>query len=354
MKTLLSVLVMCSLVSTVHAKSFLYVSLGRDKQISCFETNSQTGELTHIENLTTAGAPGAMAVDATQTYLFVALRSTKGVGTYKIDAKTGKLTLIATQTVGVNPVYLSVNKSRSHIFLASYSDGKVATFPLSEEGKLNVDQGQWFDTEKKAHAILFDPSGRFGFVPHTGPNAMYQFVWNEKQGKLSFNSPKKVIAPEGAGPRHLAYHPNGKYVYTSDELGSSSSVYRLHQQTGQLSHLQTLSTLPAGFQQQNTCADVEISPSAKFLYVSNRGHDSIAIFAINQTTGKLSVAGHAPTEKTPRSFNLTPDGNFLYAAGQASGKLVSYRVNQTTGALTPLNTRDVGKSPSWVQAVTMK
>jgi len=352
MKTILMMFAMWCLVSTVEAKTFLYISLGGDNQITCFESNSQTGELTHIEKISTHGAPGAMAVDATNTYLFVSLRTTQGIGTYKIDAKTGRLTQIATQTVGVNPVYLSMNPSSSQIFLASYSEGKVATFPLSEEGKLDVEQGQWFDTDINAHAFLLDPSGRFGLVPHTGPNAMYQFVWDEKSAKLSFNAEKKVIAPEGAGPRNLAYHPNGKFVYTSDELGSSSSVYLLNPQTGRLTHRQTVSTLPPGFERRNTCADVEISPSAKYLYVSNRGHDSIAIFSIDPTNSNLEVVGHAPTERVPRSFNLTPDGKFLYAAGQKSGNLISYRVEQSDGTLTRLHLLEVGNSPSWVQTVS--
>ena len=351
MKYILMLSLYFAIVTTVNAKPYVYISVGGESKIVCYESSIKDGKLTHIEDIKTDSSPGAMRMRENLTVLFVALRRAKSVATYRVDSKTGKLTLIATKKVGVNPVYLYT--SGKYLFLASYSEGKVGKFLLNDKGELLDEGTQWFDTERTAHAIKAGPDNKSFFVPHTRPNKIYQFQFDEKTGKLSRNKISNITAPEGAGPRHHCFHNNGKFVFTSDELGSSASAYTLDAKTGSLTHLQTLSTLPKVFDKKNTCADVELHPSQKFLYVSNRGHNSIAIFSVNQKTGKLTSLGQTATEDTPRSFNITPDGNFIHVAGQKSGKLATYRIDKSTGKMTHLRTIEVGKSPSWVEAVLL-
>ena len=196
--------------------------------------------------------------------------------------------------------------------------------------------------------MLADPSNRFVFVPHTRPNLIFQFTFDEKAGSLTPSSLPKVSTAENTGPRHLGFHPERPFVYFDNEQGSSVTAFKLDESDGTLTAFQTLSTLPRDFKGRNTCADLELTPCGRFLYAANRGHDSIAGFSVDADTGKLTSIGQTATEKTPRSFNIDPGGRYLYAAGQASDRLASYRIDKKSGRLEPLTIYSVGKRPSWV------
>ncbi len=150
------------------------------------------------------------------------------------------------------------------------------------------------------------------------------------------------------GPRHFCFHPNRDIVYCSDEQGSSVTAYNLDPSAGTLTPFQTISTLPDGYSERNSCSQIQITLSGKFLYVPNRGHNSVASFSINASTGRLTATGRVPTEPVPRAFSLDPEGRFLFVAGLDSGRLASYQVNQDSGELTPLETYEAGKKPMWV------
>jgi 6-phosphogluconolactonase len=205
-------------------------------------------------------------------------------------------------------------------------------------------------TEKTAHCIAIDQGNRFVFVPHVAPNAVFQFRLDATTGMLAEAGRAEGGKPK-AGPRHLAFHPTQDIAFTSDEQGSSITAYRYNSASG-LRPYQNLSTLPADFQGQNTTADVKVHPSGKFVWVSNRGHDSLACFAID-ANGQLTARGHTPTEKTPRSFDIDPSGRFAFGAGEGSGKLAAFKIDQDTGELTRLHTYDVGKSLTWVMAIQL-
>src|SRR5205814_5334174 len=218
---------------------------------------------------------------------------------------------------------------------------------------------------KRPHAISTDPSNRFGFVPHIaclqdnvlepprdnpGPNVILQFRFDAKTGHLSPNSPFRVEPSERLGPRHYRHHPHLDIVYFSNEQRCSVTAYGLDHSTGKLTAIQTITTLPQGFTARNTCSQIHLTPSGQFLYVGNRGHNTIAGFAVDAVTGHLAPAGHAPTEAVPSAFALDPDGRFLFAAGTASGRLASYRIDSATGGLTPLRIQTVGQRPAAVLA----
>jgi len=211
---------------------------------------------------------------------------------------------------------------------------------------------QSISTADKAHAIVPDPSNCFVFVPHTGPDAIFQFTFDAKSGRLAANSPAKLKTPKGMGPRHLVFHPSKPIAYVDNEQGSSVTAHVLDEKAGTLKVLQTVSTLPQEFKGINAYAEVKIHPSGCFAYVSNRGHDSIAAFALDGE-GRLSVIGQTATEKTPRSFDIDPSGKYLFAAGESSGKLASYRIDSKTGELKRLATYEVGKMPWWVLVVEL-
>ncbi len=186
-----------------------------------------------------------------------------------------------------------------------------------------------------------------------GPNVIMQFRFDADTGRLTANSPFRVEPAERLGPRHYCFHPTLDLVYFSNEQGCSVTGYRLDPASGTLSAAQTISTLPDGYTARNTCSQIHLTPSGRFLYVGNRGHNSIAGFAVDTATGRLTAIGRVSTEAVPSAFGLDPAGRFVFAAGTASGRLASYRINQETGALTPLTTYAVGQRPGAVLAARL-
>ena len=198
-----------------------------------------------------------------------------------------------------------------------------------------------------------DRSNNFAFVPHigggNGPNYVLQFKFDEGTGRLAPNSPDRVLPPSDAeGPRHFCFHPTRDILYFSNEQGCSVTAYNFDSSTGTLSAFQTLSTLPDGYDGANSCAQIQIVPSGEFLYAPNRGHNSIACFTIDASTGRLAPIAIVPTEPVPRAIGVDPSGNFLIAAGLDSGRLASYRIDGKSGELNPLGTYDAGKGLMWV------
>jgi 6-phosphogluconolactonase len=337
-------------VMRLPADTFVYVSLAPEQKIQVYRLDPSEGQLTPVEAVAVEGAPGALAVDPHRKFLFASLRTNSTLASFRLDPATGKLKPLSTVQLpkGENAAYVGTDRTGRWLLSASYAAGKVVVHRLGEDGTIQTPAVQTVTTTKTAHSTVTDPGNRFVFVPHVAPNAVFQFRLDAAAGKLT-EAGKAPGGTDQAGPRHLAFHPTLSVAFTSDEQGSSITAYRFEAATG-LKPVQTLSTLPADFKGKNTTAEVKVHPGGKFVWVSNRGHDSLAGFAIDGT-GKLSALGQTPAEKTPRSFDVEPDGRFVLAAGEGSGKLAVFRVDVGTGKLTRLHTYDVGKSLTWVLAV---
>lgn len=328
----------------------LYVSVGGENRLARLALVPETGRIKSEGGLALPGAPGAQTVSRDGRTLYVALRSTKSVAALAIDGKTGELTLLGETPVDGNPTYLAIDRTGRYLLVAYYSDGKAAVFPIREDRTVGPKATCVVTTKKNPHSILIDAKNEVVYVPNTGADVIKQYQFDAESGTLTPHDTPEVATAPGDGPRHLWFHPRLPVMYYVNEKSSSVTAYR-RDETGSLSKLQNISTLPDDFDGRNTCADVELSPDGGFLYASNRGHDSIAGFRIDPQTGRLTSIGRFPTEATPRSFNISPDGRFLVAAGQGSGKLASYRRDRKTGKLTRLDTYEVGRGPSWVQFV---
>jgi 6-phosphogluconolactonase len=352
MRPVLALFLLAGLAMNLRADTFLYVSMAPEEKIQVYRLDPKDGKLTSVQVLGVKGTPGALAVDPQRKFLFASLRSTSTLASFRIDLAKGTLELLsdAPLSKGENAVFVATDRSGRWLLSASYAAGKVVVHRLAGGGKIVAPSVQTLTTAKTAHALVSDPGGRFVFVPHVTPNAIYQFRFDDRVGKLT-EAGKAEGGTKNAGPRHLAFHPTQKLAFSSDEQGSSVTAYRFDPDTG-LKPVQTLSTLPAGFKGRNTTAEVKAHPGGKFVWVSNRGHDSLAGFAVGGD-GKLSALGQTPVEKTPRSFDLDPDGRFAFVAGEGSGKLAVFRVNPDTGGLSRAHTYPVGKSPSWVLAVKL-
>ena len=344
----------------------LYVGLQDEDKMAIFAIDPASGRLTRQADVPAPGGPSVMAAGLDRRTLYVGQRGGPVISSFRIDQASGGLTLAGTSAQPHAPTFLALDRAGKYLLCAYYQGGGAAVFALGADGVVGAASHDWLATDTGAHAIATDPSNRFVFVPHIarvqdnvleppnnlpGPNVIMQFRFDGQNGRLSPNSPARVEQPELCGPRHYCFHPSLDIAYFSNEQGSSVTAYRLDRASGALTAAQTISTLPSGFSARNTCSQIHLTPSGRFLYVGNRGHNSIAGFAADAATGHLTPVGHAPTEAVPSAFGLDPEGRFLYAAGTATGRLASYRIEPASGALTPLETLAVGQRPAAVLAV---
>ncbi len=267
------------------------------------------------------------------------------VDAFAIDPISGKLTLLNQQlSQGPGPCHLAVDRSGKCVLVANYSGGSVVCLPIQEDGRLGEatsfvqHAGSSVNPQRQqgphAHGVYLDAGNRFAFVADLGLDKLMIYRFDPAQGKLTANDPPSLATAAGAGPRHFAFHPNGRYAYLINELNSTLTALGYDAQRGTFQTLETVTTLPAGFSGSNTAAEVEVHRSGKFVYGSNRGHDSIAAFAIDAATGKLTLIGHEPTlGKTPRHFAIDPTGKFLLVANQDGNNVVVLEINSETGGL---------------------
>ena len=305
----------------------LLVSVADEKRIAIFELTDESGELVHRNDVAVDAAPGALCSDPTGSYLFASLRQQGDLASFRIDAVRQTLVPISSVRADADPAYVATDQTGRFLLSAYYVAGKVAVHRLTGDGRIEHG-GHWYQTDQKAHAILPDRSNRWILVPHTGPNAIFQFAFDARTGTLTPTSPAKTTTGSNTGPRHVDFHPTGNFVYCDNEQGSSVSAFHFDPAKGTLTRFQTESTLPADFDQRNSCAHMELSPSGRFLYAANRGHDSLAAFAVDHTTGRLSRVGIYPTERTPRSFDINRGGSFSWWQGKTrenSPSIVSIR-----------------------------
>ena len=327
----------------------VYISLAGESKLSIYTMDSETGALDFQEDVPLGGGPAPIAVDPQRRFLFVGLRSTREMSSFSIDRGTGGLSPIATVSLESDPCYISTDRTGRYLLSSYYGAGKVAVHSIGDGGALGSEPIEWLSTAEHAHCVQTDPSNSFAFVPHTvPPNAIFQFRFDADTGSLKPNSVARFVPEEKVGPRHYCFHPTKEIVYVVNEQGCSVTAYHFDPSAGTLAPFHTVSTLPAGFEGKNTCAQIHIAPSGRFLYASNRGHDSIACFSVDDATGELVAAGQQLTEEMPRAFNLDPEGEYLLAAGLVSGYLASYRIDGHTGALKPLERYAVGSRPMWV------
>jgi 6-phosphogluconolactonase len=346
----------------------LYVGLQDEDRIATFAVDAGTGQLTPRADLPAAGGPSVMAVSPDRRVLYVGYRGTPAISSYRIDHGSGGLTPQGSVATDHAPTYLATDRTGRFLLSAYYQGGYAAVHPLAANGAVGAPAVDRQVTAAGAHAIQTDPSNRFAFVPHIarlndnvleppkdnpGPNVIMQFRFDAQTGRLSANAPFRVEPAERLGPRHYCFHPSLDLAYFSDEQGCSVTAYRLDRAAGTLAAVQTIRSLPDGVALRNTCSQIYLTPSGQFLYVGNRGHNSIAAFAVDAATGHLTSAGHASTEAVPSAFGLDSAGHFLFAAGTASGRLASYRIEGASGALTPLATYSVGQRPASVLAVRL-
>jgi 6-phosphogluconolactonase len=323
-------------------------------RITVFQMDPDSGKLTVEREFDMPGGPAPLAVDPQQRWLVVGLREQTGLATVRLNPYQGLGEMISKIDLPVDACYVSVDHTGRFVLSAYYGAGVAAVHRISDDGVLVSEAVQWIETTPHAHCIHTDPSNRFAYLPHTMPaNTILQYAFDADSGRLTPLAMLRAAVEEGVGPRHYCYHPDLYRVYVSNENGSSVTSYAMDLDTGQLDLLQTLSTLPSDYEGDNTCAQIHMTPNGRWLYVSNRGHDSLAIFGIAADTGMLTPAGHRDTQPIPRVFGIDPTGRFLYAAGLGSDRLSGYTIDDDTGQLDEFESYGLGRTPMWILALEM-
>ncbi len=336
---------------------------GKSKGIYVGELDLKSGSLQNVTLAAETKNPSFLAIHPSGKFVYAVGemdqfdgKKSGAVSAYARDVATGKLTLLNQQpSQGQGPCHIAVDAAGKFAFVANYSSGTAGAFPIGDDGKLGEASAAVKHTGKSvnpqrqqapyAHSINLDPANRFAFVADLGIDKVMIYRFDAGKGTLTANDPPSVSVPPGGGPRHFAFHPNGKFAYVINEMGSTVTAFTFDATKGSLTEIQTISTLPADFQGNTSTAEVQVHPSGKFLYGSNRGHDSIAIFGIDGATGKLAPIGHESTQgKVPRNFGIDPTGTWLLAANQNSDSVVVFRIDSKTGTLKPTGqTVEVGK-----------
>ena len=337
--------------------------------IYIYQFDPVTGGLTPVGVAKGIINPSYVALDAERRNLYAVTEvdSKQGdqfdgrVSAYAINAESGALTYLnSVSSLGASSCYLEVDKSGHYVLIANYTSGSVTVCPRLADGSLGEPcdfvqhNGSSVDKARQqgphAHQIRVDAANHFVYVPDLGMDKVVVYQFDASQGKLILQAEAGISVAPGQGPRHFDFHPSGKFAYLINELGSTVVACQCDAASGKLTALQSLSTLPADFTGSSHCADIHVHPSGKFVYGSNRGHNSIAVFQVDQQSGQLTAAGHTATQgRTPRNFALDPSGKFLLAANQDTDTIASYHIDQETGALTPTGQLVAAPTPVCIQ-----
>jgi 6-phosphogluconolactonase len=334
----------------------------KSKGIYRVEIDAATGKLSEAELAAETPSPSFLAIHPSLKFLYAVGevdefggKKSGGVAAFALDARTGKLTALNQKpSGGSGPCHLVVDRAGRHVLVANYGGGSASVLPIGPDGRLGdatafvQHKGSSLNKERQeaphAHSINLDPANHFAFVADLGLDKVMVYRYDPDKGTLRPNDPPAASLEPGAGPRHFAFHPDGKHAYVINELAQTVTPFRYDPQHGTLTSLKSVSTVAEPVK-GNSTAEVVVHPSGKFLYGSNRGHNSIAVFTVNSQTGELTPAGHQTRDiNIPRNFNIDPSGKLLVVANQDGDSLVVFRINPTTGALEPTgHTAHVGK-----------
>jgi 6-phosphogluconolactonase len=352
----------------------LYVGTYTDKGskgIYAYRFDAAAGQLAPLGLVAETTSPSFLAIEPTRRFLYAVNEipkykdaSSGGVTAFAINSETGKLSqLNEVASGGADPCYIAFDKTGKFALVANYTGGSVATFPVEANGQIGEHSafvqhvGHGVNKERQegphAHWIETTPDNRFAIASDLGLDELLVYRFNAATGALTPNEPPYAKVDPGAGPRHLAFHPNGKLAYVVTEIQNTITGFTYDSSHGTLHKLTTISTLPKTFIGENTTAEIHVHSSGRFLYASNRGHDSIAAFSIDTKSGALTLVDYYPTQgKTPRNFEIDPTGKFLLVANEDTNNIVVFNIDPNTGKLTPTKTSVQVPSPVSLKFLT--
>ena len=350
------------------AATYVYVSNAEDGDIGMYTLQSD-GSLRPGPRYKVGKDVMPITVSAEKRFLVAGVRSKPySAHTYSIDRGTGALTLVGTGPLAESFPYIHLVRSGRYLLGASYGANLVSVNPVGADGRVG-EPLQVIPTALNAHAIITDRTGRFAFVPHLGSDQVFQFLFDEKSGRLVANTPPLLQLKAGTGPRHLITSPDNRFVYLLNELTATVTTLALDNETGLLTEVGSASALPPDSKlvpgsprgpaapkrdRDNDiwASDLHLTPTGRYLYAAERTSSSIGAFSIDAATGKLTYLRSTPTEKQPRGFQIDPSGRYLVASGEKSDTLSTYAIDPASGALKPIGKYPTGKGSNWVEIVS--
>jgi 6-phosphogluconolactonase len=371
------VAVLLSLASNapVLAGTFVYVSNAEDGDIGMY-TLQADGSLEPGQRFKANKLVMPMVVSPDKRFLIAAVRSKPFQAySYSIDKSSGALNLVGTGTLAESYPYVALDRSGRFLLGASYGANQVGVNPVGADGRVG-EPLQVIPTARNAHSIRTDNTNRFIFVPHLGTDQVFQFLFDEKSGRLSANTPPVLQLKQGSGPRHLIVSPDNRFVYLLNELTGMITTLSLDPNLGTLNELDSVSVLPpdtklvpgvprgavgtpgANQAARNTdndiwASDLHLTPNGRFLYAAERTSSTLGGFRVEPASGKLTYVGSTATEKQPRGFNIDPTGRFIVVSGEQSDTISSYAIDDATGAPKPIGRYPTGKGANWVEIVAL-
>ncbi len=335
----------------------VYVSNAGSNDIYCLAMNRETGELTMIEKVKVPGAekpsPASlpMATSLDKRFLYAQLRSEPfPVSAFAIGQLDGRLTVNGTTPLSAAMAYVNVDRTGRWLFGASYVSNKLEIHKIDALYVVEDNPSQIVETPPKAHCVIIDSGNKFVYLPVLGGDEVLQFTFDAKTGKVAPNDPPAVKTKQGAGPRHLTFHPNHKYAYLHCETAGTMTALSIDKDKGTLSEIQTV---PLGdFKENAAASDIHVTPNGQFVYGAVRSTSTLHGFKIDPDKGTLTEIGKWPTEKEPRGFNIDPRGKFLLAVGMQSASMTSYAIG-ADGALKQLKQYPMGTQPNWIEIVDL-
>ncbi len=380
MKTMMSLLIVltvllvaCSVVKQSSSQQEMLVYVGSyakpdAESIFAYRLDEENGTLTKAFAVKGGENPSFLTLDNDRKHLYAVNETTEyegqksgAVSAFSVDQRTGNLTFLNKQpSLGGAPCYISLDHKNKMAMVANYVGGNVSAYLVQPDGRLSASTDMEQHAGKgprpqqqdgpHAHCITPDPNNNFALAVDLGIDQVISYKIDKESGKLERQS--AYTAKTGAGPRHLTFHPNKRFAYVINELNATLTAFNYNPQTGALTEVETVPTLPADYTGENSCADIHVSADGRFLYGSNRGHNSIVVFAIDQNTNKLTLVQHASTQGNwPRNFTFSPSGKTMLVANQRSNNITTFKVDTQTGKLTYTGNSAAVPSPVYVQVV---
>ena len=337
--------------ATAPSKFLVFVGTytgGDSEGIYAFDFDADTGNASAVRLVAATKNPSFLAIHPSRKYLYSVSELPEGggaVAAFSIDDSSGNLSLLSqSSTIGGGPCHLVVDAGGRFVLAANYGGGSVCSIPINKDGSVSEavsfvqHEGSSVNPQRQAaphaHSINLDLNNRFAVAADLGLDKLLVYDFDAQTGKLTPNDPPFASVDPGAGPRHFAFHPSGDFAYVINEIFLTVTAFRYDPENGVLEPIQTLSTIPGDVEEGFSTAEIVAHPSGKFVYGSNRGHDTIAVFRVDQETGMLDRVENESTQgKTPRNFALDPTGQFLFAENQASDTVVIFKIDQETGEL---------------------
>lgn len=354
-KTLITLILSLLVSPCALARTMVYVSNADDGEIAVYELNLNNGELRAQQTIAAGKGVMPLTVSPDKTQLYASIQpDSYALATFSINPKNGLLHKLSQAEIQGDVCFILADTSGKNLLSSSYGGSTITVNKLNSDGEATARNAKVYPTGLNAHAVLLDASNRFLFITNLGDDQILQMHFNAETGEVTPNIPAAIKTTPGAGPRHLRFSPDNKFVYVLNEYDGTVNVYSFNKTKGTLQEKQSILMTASSFKEKPSAAEIQITPNGQYVYTSERRTNTLSLFRRNAKTGLLSYVESIATENKPRSFAISPNGRYLLAAGQKSSHISVYEIEKSTGHLDFIERYKVGNNPSWVEIIDIE